>query len=40
MCDTSLLGGANAPLDVPLLLQPSSYGLSPFNMVNANVYRI
>ena len=40
MCDTSLLGGANAPLDVPLLLQPSSYGLSPPNMVNANVYRI
>jgi prepilin-type N-terminal cleavage/methylation domain-containing protein len=40
MCDTSLLGGASAPLDIPLLIQPSSYGLSPPNMMNANVYRI
>jgi prepilin-type N-terminal cleavage/methylation domain-containing protein len=39
-CETSLVGGANSPLDIPLLLQPSSYGLSPPNMVNPNVYRI
>ena len=39
-CETSLVGGSNAPLDVPFLLQPSSYGLSPPNMINQHCYRL
>ncbi len=38
-CQTTAVNG-NAPLDIPFLLQPSSYALSPPNMVNCHVYRI
>jgi prepilin-type N-terminal cleavage/methylation domain-containing protein len=37
-CNTTLLGGS-ADLDIPLLLQPSTYGLSPPAMVNSACYR-
>ncbi|MAA51734.1 MAG: hypothetical protein CMJ41_01560 [Phycisphaerae bacterium] len=40
MCETTFIGGQNAPLELPFLLQPSSYALSPPNMVNCHVYRI
>ncbi|MEE2718505.1 MAG: type II secretion system protein [Planctomycetota bacterium] len=39
MCETTAVVG-NAPLDIPFLLQPSSYALSPPNMVNCHVYQI
>ncbi|MEE3001190.1 MAG: prepilin-type N-terminal cleavage/methylation domain-containing protein [Planctomycetota bacterium] len=37
MCTTSYVGGD--VLDIPLLLQPSSYAFSPPNMVNPHCYR-
>jgi len=39
MCSTTAVDG-NADLDIPFLLQPPSYALSPPNMVNCHVYRI
>ncbi|MEE3001682.1 MAG: prepilin-type N-terminal cleavage/methylation domain-containing protein [Planctomycetota bacterium] len=40
MCSVSLVDGGNASIDLPFLLQPSSYGLCPPNMVNPAVYRL
>jgi prepilin-type N-terminal cleavage/methylation domain-containing protein len=37
MCLTSLVDG-NGPLDIPLLLQPSSYSWSPANMMHQYVF--
>ncbi|MDG2291223.1 MAG: type II secretion system protein, partial [Phycisphaerales bacterium] len=40
MCSTSWIEGASGTIDIPLLLQPSSYSFSPPNMVNPACYRL
>jgi prepilin-type N-terminal cleavage/methylation domain-containing protein len=40
MCSTSYVDGASATLDIPHLLQPSSYCFSPPNMMNPYCYRL
>jgi prepilin-type N-terminal cleavage/methylation domain-containing protein len=40
MCSTSWIDGSSGVLDIPMLLQPSSYAFSPPNMVNPYCYRL